>query len=48
MMMIYDRNCVQKSWEHARMCVRVLPTGAASKSNSWKKFCFSPNSLALC
>lgn len=47
-MMIYDINAVQKSWEHARMCVLVLPTAAASKSNSWKKFRFSPNSLVLC
>lgn len=47
-MMIYDINSVRKSWEHACMRVCVLPRAAASTSNSWKKFCFSPNSLALC
>lgn len=46
MMMIYDINCSEKL--HACMHTCVLPTGAESKSNSWKKFCFSLNSLALC
>lgn len=44
--LIDDKNSVQKSCMCANVGTFVL-TGAVSKSNSWKKFGFSPNSPAL-